>query len=122
MPVMAIRQRSISFRQYVRSRRYSYGRGSKSSWQFIARALGDPQLPDAHCWQELLAYLQQAGDDAEMQKAGRVVWRSYLAHLSVQRKASTDSVPIAPHRSPSCHGATGRNVSGDRQCQLQHAP
>jgi hypothetical protein len=81
-------QRPVSFRQYIHTRRYDYGRGGKSRWPFLIHALGDPNLPDAHCWAELRDHLTRSGCGAEMLKAGKIVWRSYIANLSVRRRAS----------------------------------
>lgn len=68
----------IGFREYVRRRKYHYGRGNASSWHFIAVARGDPEFPDAASWPELREYLETRDLPPDLMAAARVVWRSYL--------------------------------------------
>ena len=65
-----------TFKDYVLTRPYGFGRGRKESWDFIAYARGDPQLPDIDCWQELRSYLERSGR-AHFVPAARVVWASF---------------------------------------------
>ena len=46
-------------------------------WAFIARALGDPNLPDARTWAELRDYLQAQGEPPHRIEAARLVWKTY---------------------------------------------
>jgi hypothetical protein len=79
--------RIASFRRYVHTRRYHQGRGSKAGWAFIAHALGDPHLPNAASWNELRAYLLAGGAEAPIVAAAHTVWRSYLSHISKERRS-----------------------------------
>jgi hypothetical protein len=87
--------REMSFRDYIRTRRYQFGRGSKAGWLFVARALGDANLPDATSWPELRAYLTQSWEDPAAVDAAQVVWNSYLSLLTKKRSAALgrNSVP-----------------------------
>jgi hypothetical protein len=76
----------VSFRRYVLTRKYHQGRGSHVGWAFIAHALGDPSLPDATSWHELRAYLIDGGAEPAMIGAANIVWRSYLSHISRERR------------------------------------
>lgn len=67
----------MSFRHYVLTRKYGFGRGSRASWAFIAEARGDPDFPDPASWPELRAYLQMRGTPEHMIRAARTVWGSY---------------------------------------------
>ena len=87
MTAGAAADRRMSFHDYIRTRRYQFGRGSRDGWMFVARALGDPDLPDAASWPELRAYLQRCGDDPGAVRAARVVWNSYLSLLTRLRRA-----------------------------------
>jgi hypothetical protein len=91
----------LSFRAYIRGRRYGSGRGSKEGWQFVIRALGDPCLPDAKRWDELCDYLRERGDDADSIRGARAVWSSYTARLTRIRAGQRGPVqathPEAPH-------------------------
>lgn len=78
----------MSFHDYIQTRCYHYGRGSKAGWDFVARALGDACLLDATTWTELRAYLERCGDNASSIRAAQVVWNSYLALLTKQRRAT----------------------------------
>jgi hypothetical protein len=81
----------ISFHRYISTRKYHQGRGSNAGWAFIAHALGDPDLPEATSWQELHAYLLAKGAERGMIEAGRTVWRSYLSHLSKERRGDASN-------------------------------
>jgi hypothetical protein len=72
----------MSFREYVLTRRYDYGRGSQRAWAFIARLRGSPALPDFSSWRELHAYLRTAGVTPHDLDSARVVWRSYQSRKS----------------------------------------
>jgi hypothetical protein len=72
----------VGFKEYVTTRKYGFGRGSRESWAFIAQARGDPNLPDATSWPELRDYLQKAGASPDTLVAARKVWSSYLCQRS----------------------------------------
>jgi hypothetical protein len=78
-----------SFLDYIRTRRFHHGRGSKAGWLFVVRALGDDALPDASTWQELRTYLQQRWGDPAAIDAAQVVWNSYLSWLTKKRRLGT---------------------------------
>jgi hypothetical protein len=75
-----------SFGDYLQSRRYDYGRGSRSAWSFIAFARGVGQLPDARRWQELHQYLCEIGATEELIEGARTVWRSFGAYRAHARR------------------------------------
>jgi hypothetical protein len=80
--------RQMSFREYIATRRYQFGRGSNEGWAFVARALGDAAFPDVGSWTELRAYLEACGDDLASIDAARVVWNSYLSLLTKLRRTA----------------------------------
>ena len=88
-------ERPLSFRDYIGTRRYQPGRVSKGGWDFVARAQGDPHLPDARDWSELRAYLERCGEDESTITAARTVWNSYLALLTKMRRAVDSCSPLA---------------------------
>ncbi len=112
--------KSASFRRYVSTRRYHQGRGSRAGWAFIAHAFGDPDLPNPSSWRELRAYLTQGGAEQALIEAANIVWRSYLSHISRERRGGTANafgqermivskpslVPTASRRVQSCTSAT----------------
>jgi hypothetical protein len=79
-----------SFHDYIRTRRFHHGRGSKAGWLFVIRALGDGDLPDASSWQELRTYLERKWGDPAETEAARVVWNSYLSWLTKKRRLGMD--------------------------------
>ncbi|MDP8913022.1 MAG: hypothetical protein M3N39_05550 [Pseudomonadota bacterium] len=78
----------LSFRRYIRTRKYHHGRGSDEGWAFVALAMGDPNLPDVQGWQELRGYLVERGHENRIVEGARSVWRSYGSYLSRKRKLS----------------------------------
>jgi len=66
---------TLSFRTYIHRRRIA----STAAGDFIADAKVDPNLPNATTWQELRNYLVDSGASENAIKAGRIVWRGYLA-------------------------------------------
>jgi hypothetical protein len=86
----------MSFRKYVLTRKYDFGRGSKRAWAFIAKARGDGNLPDACSWRELRGYLGAAGFDQDLIQAAKVVWGSYRADVS--RRSKLESAGTSPPR------------------------
>lgn len=74
---MPLRTERIGFHEYLKRRRYDFGRSSAAGWAFIARALGDPNLPDATAWAELRDYLQAQGEPPQALEAARTVWKTY---------------------------------------------
>ena len=76
----------LSFGEYVRIRKYDYGRGSSASWAFIARLRGEPELPDIGSWRDLRDWIERGGVGEAGLAAGRTVWRSYVAFRSQQRR------------------------------------
>lgn len=75
--LMPLRTERIGFHEYLRGRKYDFGRSSPAGWAFIARALGDPNLPDATIWAELRNYLQAQGEPPHTIEAARLVWKTY---------------------------------------------
>ncbi len=82
----------VSFRRYISTRKYHQGRGSHAGWAFIAHALGDAKLPNAASWRELRAYLIGGGAEQGMIEAANIVWRSYLSHISKERRGDATYV------------------------------
>jgi hypothetical protein len=70
-------QRGLSFRSYVMTRSWGYGRGSQESWTFISLARGDAEFPDVTTLAELRAYLRRRELAPELVTAAERVWRSY---------------------------------------------
>jgi hypothetical protein len=85
--------RPLSFHNYLNRRRYRSGRGSDEGWQFVARALGDPHLPNATSWKELHHYLRKGGEDERLIRAARCVWRSYMSRLVRIRAEQQELMP-----------------------------
>lgn len=79
----------MSFRQYVFTRKYGFGRGSKESWAFITEARGDAGFPDVSSWVELRSYLIASGMPEEMVTAARIVWGSYQSRRDRLKKRAT---------------------------------
>lgn len=79
---------TLSFRDYVLTRKYDFGRGSDAAWRFIALARGDRALPDIADRQELDAYLARTGLMGEMRVGAYSTWRSYTAYRSRMRGAA----------------------------------
>lgn len=75
-----------TFRGYVLTRKYDFGRGTASAWSFIAFARGDPGFPDAQSWRELHTYLIRNGVDPHLIEAARTAWRSFKALQSRFRR------------------------------------
>lgn len=92
--------RSLTFHDYLLGRRYRSGRGSKEGWQFVARALGDPQLPDALSWEELQDYLRECGEDERLIRAAKGVWRSYISRLVRIRAGQRELMPVRHTQAP----------------------
>lgn len=86
----------MSFADYLMTRKYHFGRGSDSGWAFVARALGDAQMPDAASWAELRAYLETSGDENSTIHAARVVWSSYIAFLTKRRQPKSVAPAVLP--------------------------
>lgn len=82
----ASRTTARSFGEYLQSRRYHYGRGSRGAWSFIAFARGDGRLPDARKWQDLHDYLCEIGATEELIEGARIAWRSFGAYRSHARR------------------------------------
>ena len=77
-----------SFRDYVMTRKYDFGRGSRDGWRFIAFARGARDFPDARSWRELEAYVERRGLAEEFANPARSVWRSFTAYRSRNRRAA----------------------------------
>lgn len=90
----------MSFKQYVFTRKYGFGRGSRESWEFITRARGDARFPDAKSWPELRAYLMSCGMPEEMVRAARRVWGSYQSRRD-RGKPVSSTLASRPHDMPS---------------------
>ena len=82
-----------TFRDYVMTRKYDFGRGSRASWRFIAFARGARDFPDPTSWRELEAYVQRSGLADEFAGPARAVWRSFTVHRSRRRR---DAAGLAP--------------------------
>jgi hypothetical protein len=80
-------QAAGTFRDYVMTRKYDFGRGSRDAWRFIAFARGDRDFPDPASWRELEAYVRRSGLADEFAGPARAVWRSFIAHRSRIRRA-----------------------------------
>ena len=81
-----------SFRHYVETRKYDFGRGTRAAWAFIAAARGDPHFPDARSWRELRRYLEASGANDAKLAAARAVWSSYGAWRSRARRSGDEVV------------------------------
>ena len=92
----------MSFRQYVFTRKYGFGRGSKASWAFITHARGDRGFPDAKTWAELRDYLTSSAMPEDMIGAAKVVWGSYQSRRDRLRKpapvSASSRAPTGPDR------------------------
>ena len=75
----------LSFREYLKLRKYDHGRGSVEAWKFIALARGDSGLPEIECWRDLENYLEANREDPELIRAALSVWRSFTAYRSRNR-------------------------------------
>lgn len=84
----------MSFKQYVFTRKYGFGRGSKESWAFITEARGDADFPEVNSWAELRSYLMGSGMPEEMIGAAKIVWGSYQSRRDRLRKRATGT-PLA---------------------------
>ncbi len=78
---------TLSFTDYVKTRRYDFGRGTRAAWQFIAFARGDAAFPEPGGWRDIEDYLRRLGSDEYLIQGARSVWRSYTARRSRARKA-----------------------------------
>jgi hypothetical protein len=78
-----------SFRAYVETRKYDFGRGRAASWAFIAFARGDPAFPDIRSWPELRGYLERGPAEPELIEGAQSVWRSFTAYRSLDRRRRT---------------------------------
>jgi hypothetical protein len=76
-----------SFRDYVRERKYDFGRGGAASWAFIALARGDRNLPEIVSRAELRVYLEDGAVPEELVPAANAVWCSYTALRSRKQGA-----------------------------------
>jgi hypothetical protein len=74
-----------SFKLYVLHRPYGFGRGNSETWQFIAWARGQVDLPDVSSWPELRLYLESVGQSEQL-KAARTAWATYAANVSRSRQ------------------------------------
>ena len=79
------RHGAITFRAYLRGRKYDYGRSSRAGWDFITFACGRPDLPDATSWPQLRSYLGQAGASPGLIVGAKAVWSSFSSYCSQRR-------------------------------------
>ena len=69
------------------TRRATYPRSSAGA--FTQDYRNDPDAPDAQTLAELLDYLRQRGAPAEVLRAARHCWDSYLRYLRSLRRVTT---------------------------------
>jgi hypothetical protein len=67
----------MTFREYVATRRYHFGRGTQASWEFLTYALGREEILAATSLAELRELLVAAGASEHLQRGARSAWRSY---------------------------------------------
>ena len=77
---------ATTFRDYVLTRKYDFGRGSASTWAFIAFARGDVSFPQVQSWRELNAYLVHRRVEPDLVEAARTSWRSFKSLQSRSRR------------------------------------
>lgn len=84
----------MTFREYVTVRKYDFGRGSRSSWSFIAFARGKADFPEITSWRSLESYLLEAAVEADIVDGARSAWSSFTAYRSRVRN-KPGSIPRA---------------------------
>lgn len=93
----------MSFKDYILSRRYQFGRATKASWEFVAFALGREDVLDSTNWAQLEAMLRAEQLPEHLMDGARSTWRSFR-HSDWRLRTERAQAVVNPR--PANHVAT----------------
>lgn len=67
----------LSFRRYLVSRQWDFGRTNQATWNFIAEAKGDERILAVDSWAQLNSTFRTSGASEEKVARALAVWKSY---------------------------------------------
>jgi len=88
-------ERSLSFGEYLASRRYVYSNLSSQSWSFLSFALGRPEYLRVCDWTELKALNDGAELDPDLLHGAFRLWQSYL---SMKKRRASAAAPSSSYK------------------------
>lgn len=68
----------VTFRTYVCSRKYDYGRGTVEAWRFLSVAVGRVEYLAVDSMAELEGFLVRDDAGQDLVRGARSVWKSYM--------------------------------------------